>query len=301
MDQRNVVMKDYKNSQWIKNCEESFAQQIYDITEDICNKRDIRVIRLFGPSCSGKTTTAKHLISFFKRFGKRAHVISIDDFFYDRDYLRELSLKKGLKEIDYDSPDTIDCEGLDAFVEQIFTDDKVRCPVFDFKTGTRAGYKIMNIDDDDVFIFEGIQAVYPKVVEMFKKHASVSIYILPQSDVLAGGICFESNEIRLMRRLVRDYNFRNTSPDVTFGNWDSVRDNEEKNIFPYVGKTDYVVNSSMPYEIGVLKPYLMALLTDFNPEDSHYEISKSIIERIAQIEAIPSDLILEGYLYKEFV
>lgn len=301
MDQRNVVMKDYKNSQWIKSCEESFANQIYDITQDICSKNDIRVIRLFGPSCSGKTTTAKHLISFFKRFGKRAHVISIDDFFYDRDYLRELSEKKGLKDIDYDSPDTIDCEELGSFVEQIFTDTKVACPVFDFKTGTRTGYKTMAIDEDDVFIFEGIQAVYPKVVELLTKYSSVSIYILPHSDVLAGGICFESNEIRLMRRLVRDYNFRNTSPDVTFNNWDSVRDNEEKNIFPYVGKTDYVVNSSMPYEIGILKPYLMALLTDFNPEDPHYDIAKNIIEQIAQIEAIPSDLILDGYLYKEFV
>ena len=83
MDQRNVVMKDYKNSQWIKSCEESFAKQIYDITEDIVKKDGIRVIRLFGPSCSGKTTTARHLISFFRRFGKRAHVISIDDFFED--------------------------------------------------------------------------------------------------------------------------------------------------------------------------------------------------------------------------
>ena len=301
MDQRNVVMKDYKNSQWIKSCEESFAKQIYDITESIAKKESIRVIRLFGPSCSGKTTTARHLISFFKKFGKRAHVISIDDFFYDRDYLRELSIKKGLTEIDYDSPDTIDCEELGAFVEEIFSDNKVVCPVFDFKTGMRSGYKTMNIDEDDIFIFEGIQAVYPKVVEMFEKHDSVSIYILPQRDILAGGECFESNEIRLMRRLVRDYNFRNTQPDVTFSNWDSVRDNEEKNIFPYVGDVDYVVNSSMPYEIGILKPYLMSLLSDFSVEDPHYETARTILERVSLIESIPSTLILDGYLYKEFV
>ena len=301
MDQRNVVMKDYKNSQWIKSCEESFAKQIYDITESIAKKQSIRVIRLFGPSCSGKTTTARHLISFFKKFGKRAHVISIDDFFYDREYLRELSIKKGLTEIDYDSPDTIDCEELGIFVEEIFSDNKVVCPVFDFKIGRRAGYKTMEIDEDDIFIFEGIQAVYPRVVEMFEKHDSASIYILPQRDILAGGECFESNEIRLMRRLVRDYNFRNTQPDVTFSNWDSVRDNEEKNIFPYVGDVDYVVNSSMPYEIGVLKPYLVALLSDFSVEDSHYKTARTILERVSRIESIPSKLILDGYLYKEFV
>ena len=301
MDQRNVVTKDYKNSQWIKSCEDSFAKQIYDITEAIAKKESIRVIRLFGPSCSGKTTTARHLISFFKKFGKRAHVISIDDFFYDRDYLKDLSMKKGLVDIDYDSPDTIDCDELGKFVEEIFSDTKVVCPVFDFKTGMRSGYKTMKIDENDIFIFEGIQAVYPKVVKMFEKHDSASIYILPQRDILAGGECFESNEIRLMRRLVRDYNFRNTSPNITFDNWDSVRDNEEKNIFPYVGGVDYVVNSSMPYEIGVLKPYLVALLSDFNVDDPHYNTAKAILERIMRIEAIPSDLILEGYLYKEFV
>ena len=301
MDQRNVLMRDYKNSQWIKNCEESFAKQIYDITADIAKKEGVRVIRLFGPSCSGKTTTARHLISFFRKFGKRAHVISIDDFFYDRDYLKELSRKKGLIDIDYDSPDTIDCEGLGRFVEEIFTDDKVVCPVFDFKTGMRAGYKTMEIDGDDIFIFEGIQAVYPKVVKMFEQHDCASIYILPQSDILAGGERFESNEIRLMRRLVRDYNFRNTTPDITFDNWDSVRDNEEKNIFPYVGGVDYVVNSSMPYEIGILKPYLTAILSDFDACDPHYGTAKTIMERISRTEAIPSELILDGYLYKEFV
>ena len=301
MDQSNVVTKDYKNSQWIKSCEDSFAKQIYDITEDISKKNNIRVIRLFGPSCSGKTTTARHLISFFKRFGKRAHVISIDDFYYDREYLHELSRKKGLSGIDYDSPDTIDCVELGAFVEAIFTDSNVICPIFDFKTGKRSGYKSMNVDENDIFIFEGIQAVYPCVVDMFKKHGSVSIYILPQRDILAGGACFESNEIRLMRRLVRDYNFRNTPPSVTFNNWDSVRDNEEKNIFPYVDDVDYIVNSSMPYELGILKPYLLALLSDFDAEDPHYEIANAIMDRIALIDAIPSNLILDGYLYKEFV
>ena len=301
MDQWNVVTNDYKNSQWIKSCEESFAKQIYDITEDIVKKKNIRVIRLFGPSCSGKTTTAKHLISFFKKFGKRAHVISIDDFYYNRSYLIEMSIKKGLTDIDYDSPDTIDCEELGTFVEGIFSSDKVVCPIFDFKTGTRSGYKTIDINKDDIFIFEGIQAVYPQVVKMFEKHESVSIYILPQRDILAGGGCFESNEIRLMRRLVRDYNFRNTTPYITFVNWDGVRDNEEKHIFPYVGGVDYVVNSSMPYEIGVLKPYLVALLSDFNVDDPHYETAKTILDRVLKIEAIPSSLILDGYLYKEFV
>ena len=299
--ENNETMQDYKNSQWIKQCEDSFAQSIYDITEDICVNRDVRVIRLFGPSCSGKTTTARHLISFFRKFSKKAHVISIDDFFYNRDKLKRLSEEKGLSEIDYDSPDTIDCEELEKFIYDVFNENKVMCPVFDFKTGMRAGYKEMSVDDDDIFIFEGIQAVYPRVVEMFKKYDSASIYIVPQREVLAGGVCFEANEIRLMRRLVRDYNFRSTMPKTTFVNWDGVRDNEEKNIFPYVEGSDYCVNSSMPYEVGVLKPYLTKLLEDFDEKDVHYDIARYILERIELVEEIPSKLICEGYLYREFV
>ena len=302
MNQGNKAeIKDYKNSQWIKQCEDSFARQIYDITEHICKKSELRVVRLYGPSCSGKTTTARLLISYFKKFGKRAHVISIDDFFYDRDHLKMLSEQKGLEDIDYDSPDTIDCEELEEFIYEIFNEDIVRCPIFDFKTGMRSGYKTMEIDENDIFIFEGIQAVYPRVVAMFEKYESESIYILPQREVLAGGVCFESNEIRFMRRLVRDYNFRNTDPKTTFENWDSVRDNEEKNIFPFVWESDYTVNSSMPYEIGVLKPYLVRLLSDFDKDDPHYEIARYILERISLVEEIPSRLILKGYLYKEFV
>lgn len=302
MDLNNKAeMQNYKNSQWIKQCEDSFAKQIYDITESIVEKGDIRVIRLFGPSCSGKTTTARLLISYFRRYGKRAHVISIDDFYYNRDYLKMLSKAKGLSDIDYDSPDTIDCKELASFVKGIFNDDKVNCPIFDFKTGERSGYKTIDVDDNDIFIFEGIQAVYPTVVDLFRQYNSTSIYIVPQKSIMAGGVCFDANELRLMRRLVRDYNFRGTAPVDTFSLWDSVRDNEEKNIFPYVATSKYKVNSTMPYEIGILKPYLVKILADFDEDDAHYDIARYILERIELVEEIPSELILKGYLYKEFV
>lgn len=301
MNKAELDVREYKDSQWIKSCEEAFAKSIFDIAEDIYTNRRVRVIRLFGPSCSGKTTTARHIISCFKRFGKRAHVISIDDFFYNRETLAEMSREKGLASIDYDSPDTIDCEELESFIKQIFNETTVRCPRFDFKSGMRAGYRTMTVDDDDIFIFEGIQAVYPNVVEMFGRYPTASVYIFPQKDVLSGGACFEPNEIRLMRRLVRDYNFRATDPATTFSNWDGVRDNEEKNIFPFVKNTDYTVNSSMPYEIGVLKPFLEKLLSEFDSEDAHFSIASHILERITLVEPISDKLILDGYLYKEFV
>lgn len=289
-----------QNSEWIKACEDSFSKRFYSIAEDIYKKRGLRIIRLFGPTCSGKTTAAEILISLFKQFGKRAHVVSIDDFFYSREELLELSREKGIEGIDYDSPDTIDLEALRTFTEEIFNSTEVHCPIFDFKEGRCVGYRTLSIDENDIFIFEGIQANYPDVISILSEHGSASIYIAPLSSVRAGTEVFEPNELRLMRRLVRDYYFRGSNPEFTFMLWESVRANEEKNIFPYV-KSDYSVDSAMEYEIGILKPYLRNILGAMDKNDGHYAKALEIINRISDVEEISSELILDGMLYREFV
>lgn len=290
-----------RQAEWIKQCEKRFAENFYDIAEDICKRRGLRVVRLFGPTCSGKTTAAEILISLFADLGKRAHVISIDDFFYDRETLLRKTKEKGLDRLDYDSPDTIDCEELGAFVEEIFTADEVHCPIFDFTEGRRTGHRSLSIDDNDIFIFEGIQANYPNVIPMLSEHGSASIYIVPQDSVTAGGESFAPNELRLMRRIVRDYHARGSSPEFTMMLWESVRDNEEKNIFPYIGAPDYTVSSSMAYEIGVLKPYLSRIIGEMDKSDKHYPDAERILKKISAVEEISSELILPGMLYCEFV
>lgn len=289
-----------KNAEWIKKCEDSFSDRIYSIAEDICKRRALRIVRLFGPTCSGKTTAAQILIDLFEGFGKRAHVVSIDDFFYSREELLERSREKGIEGIDYDSPETINLEMLREFTEEIFESPVVHSPIFDFKAGRCVGFRELSIDENDIFIFEGIQANYPNVISILSSHGSASIYIAPQSPVCAGGETFEPNELRLMRRLVRDYYFRGSKPEFTFMLWESVRENEEKNIFPYV-KSDYTVDSSMEYEIGVLKPYLCDIVGGMDKNDEHYGEALAIIEKISRVDEISSELILDGMLYCEFV
>ena len=288
-------------AEWIKRCEKSFSDRFNDIAEDICRNRGLRIVRLFGPTCSGKTTSAEILISLFEGLGKRAHVISIDDFFYDKDILLQKTKEKGLEGLDYDSPDTIDLDALREFAREIFESDEVHCPVFDFLTGKREGYRTMSIDEQDIFIFEGIQANYPEVIPMLSEHGSASIYIVPSSNVQSGGEVFVPNELRLMRRLVRDYHFRGSAPEFTLMLWESVRDNEEKHIFPYVKDPDYTVDSSMEYEIGILKPYLIDIIGRMNKDDERYGVAREILRKIEKTEEISSDLIMPGMLYCEFV
>ena len=289
-----------RDAEWIELCEKRFSEQFFGIAEDIC-KRKLRIVRLYGPSCSGKTTAARLLIDMFESLGKKAHLVSIDDFYFDRDVLLRMSKEKGLKGVDYDSPDTIDTAALHKFASEIFEANEAECPVFDFKSGTRSGYKTYTVSDDDIFIFEGIQACYTQVKQMLSEYGSASVFIAPMKNINVGGVSFSPNRLRLMRRLVRDYNFRGSTPEFTFSLWKSVRDNEKKNIFPHTEDSEYFIDSAMPYEVGVLKPFLKIVLENVGEESEYYEKSRRILESVAQVEEISSELILDEYLYSEFV
>ena len=294
-------LRDY--SEWIARCDERLSAELCTIAEDICEDGRVKLIRLIGPTCSGKTTAANMLRERFLSGGKHLHIVSIDDFYFDTDRLREMSAKNGKDKVDYDSPETIDIDALGRFVTEIFTGDVSHCPIFDFNTGKRSGSREFRCGEEDIFLFEGIQALYPQVSKLFSEigHPSVEIFIAPQSSLEIGGYIFEPNELRLMRRIVRDRNFRRTEAEFTFHLWQGVRENEEKYIFPFVESCKYSIDSTMPYEIGILKPYLKNALLAL-PQDSEYkEEAKAILKKIERVPSLSDSLISEGSLYKEFV
>lgn len=295
----------YKETIWTRDgvhrCEARFASRLSEIAAEIGGKSTLRVCTLTGPTCSGKTTAAEMLVSRLLSYGKRVHVISIDDFYYPTEYLRRLSAEKGLDGIDYDSVDTIDLAALREFTEEIFSSSVVHCPIFDFGHGTRTGYREMAIDDRDVFLFEGIQAAYPEVTSLFAEHGSVSLYIAPHTPIETEGHTFEPNEIRLLRRIVRDENFRHTSAEFTMGMWESVRRNEEAHIFPHIGEAHLRIDSTMPYEIGMLRPYLERALSRVSHKSPHRVEADRILSVIAQTSPLDASWIEEGFLYREFI
>lgn len=287
---------------WIEECEASLEKRLDEIAEELC-REELRVIRLAGPTCSGKTTAANLLVARFAAWGKRLHLISIDDFYYDKEILHAVAENHETGEVDYDSVKTIDLEALAIFVREIFTEEQSHLPIFDFKEGRRVGYRSVESGQDDVFLFEGIQAVYPEVTAILDAsgHPSVGLYIAPFAAVEAGGERFEPNELRLLRRLVRDSNFRGTDPAFTLGLWQGVRRNEEEHIFPYASACDKAIDSSMAYEIGVLKPYLERILPSVPTDHPHRETAERILAKIAAVEPIDAGLIRPDSLYREFV
>ncbi len=286
---------------FLEKCERDFEKKLTLTLNRLIDSGDTRVITLSGPTCSGKTTAAKKIVSELEKYGKNVHVISLDDFYYDNAVLHRLSSDKGHDVVDYDSPDTIDLSAFANFRDKLFGSGEAECPVFDFVQGKRIGYRRIPCDKSSIFVFEGIQALYPQVTSLLPADKHRSVYISPESGISLGEEIFKPTELRLFRRLVRDSIFRNTPAELTFRLWGGVRKNEDENILPYVGLCEFRIDSSFPYELSVLKPYLIRLFSDMEEGSEYRDRAEDILRRIEDAPEIPSELIGAESLYREFV
>ncbi len=287
---------------YVADCDRRLDEEIENAMQCIESLKDLRLFGLTGPTCAGKTTAARKITSHLEAQGLRVHVVSIDDFYFDKDYLKKRADADPDIEIDYDSEDTIDVSLLAQQTENLLACRETFLPKFDFRSGKRIGGETLIPHAEDVFLFEGIQILYPRVNAILNQSKSYkSIYICPLSALQVGELCFEPNEIRLMRRLVRDYLHRSTLPAFTFYLWQSVRANEEKSIFPYVHACDAQIDSTMPYEIGMLKVYLEPLLASIPQEDPSTPEARRILEKIRDVRPISQLYMTENSLYKEFI
>lgn len=290
----------------VKDGDAAFDAELARISKDLLvthgrfHGQQVKAIALCGPSCAGKTTTANKLTSILEAQGKRVHVLSIDDFYYDRALLKARS-KNG--KIDFDSPDTIDTDELALTIREIFDDDEdvVEVPTYDFKTGTRAEPRFIPVDDRDIFIIEGIQVFYPNVYKLLNAYPTTTVYINTSRSIQSGSLLFTPAELRLLRRIVRDFYRREAPPDFTLDLWRSVRENEDINIFPYCYKAKLSISSTVCYEIGMLKPYLDEILPLVPKTSPYYYTAQDILESIADFTPISKEYLSPDSLFHEFV
>lgn len=286
---------------FVAECDAALERQIDDAIASIESASNLRLLGLTGPTCSGKTTAAGKITEALRSRGFDVHLISLDDFYYDKEYLHRRAENADF-EIDYDSEETIDIALLKDRSESLFEGRETVLPRFDFHTGNREiGQRIFPASRD-VFLFEGIQVLYPNVNETLSRRGDFPvIYIAPQSRICTGGEMFDANELRLYRRLVRDFRHRSTAPEFTLYLWPSVRENEEKSIFPNLSRCNADIDSTMPYEVGMLKPYLEQLLQGIPSSSAHFEEARRILNKISGVQPISADYRTEKSLYKEFI
>lgn len=281
--------------------ERSFDARLAALSEEILSLPGLRLLGLTGPTCSGKTTAAAMLTRDLEANGRAVHIISIDDFYYGKETLLRASREKGREEPDYDSPDTIDLDFMRACTLSLLSGRETKMPRFNFRTGQRERGEILRPQENDIFLFEGIQILYPEVDRLLRQEGYFSFCICPVTGIETGGEVFLPNEIRLMRRLVRDVIYRSAAPEFTLSVWKSVRENEEKNIFPYIGSCNRTVDSTMPYEIGLLKPYLEDFLTRSCAGKRDRAAKEAILNRLQKVQPVPAEFIGNESLYKEFI
>ena len=284
-----------ETEKFVKAAELEFEKRLDNAVMQACSIDNLRVIGLSGPTCSGKTTTAKKLLSEFSAQSRRIRTVSIDNFF------KNVDKNKSADEIDFDSIDALDFDEFKECVDEIFAGKTVKIPEFDFVTGKRSGYTEFDPDEKDLYVFEGIQAVYPEISALLRKVSSHSIFICVEQSINVGGTVFEPEEIRLMRRIVRDRNFRGATPEYTMFLWESVRRNEIKNILPYADGCDIRIDSTMPYEINLLTQFIRPLLRSV-PSDNKYKAqADAMYEKLEGIEPISQKYIPDESLYYEFI
>jgi uridine kinase len=156
-------------------------------------------------------------------------------------------------------------------------------------------------DDNDLFLFEGIQTLYPEIDALLREYPYFGMFINVQSSLVANGIRFEPNRIRLLRRLVRDYYRRSSSPEFTFFLWNSVRENEERNIFPNATRCDATMDSLMGYELSMLRPYLEHILPTLPSVSKNHATAEQILRELQGIQPLSEQLLSHDSLYREFV
>ena len=270
----------------------SVARKIVD------NKKDKKIILLAGPSSSGKTTTTTKLCMYLKSFGLNPKMISMDDYFVDRD--KTPVNEKGEK--DYECFEAVDNKLLTKQINELLDGKEVMAPIYNFKEGVKEFVKELKLDKDDILLIEGIHALNPKVLKEIPAKNKFKIYLSALTELnIDYHNRFPTTDNRLLRRIIRDNRTRGYNVVDTLKVWNNVRSGEEKYIFPYQDEADVTINTALIYELGVLKTYVEPLLYSVDEDSAYYEEAKRLLNILRLILPIPSESIPDDSILREFI
>jgi uridine kinase len=296
----NRINQSGKIQDFIMVAEALQNKKLAAIADRIAEKSDTaKVILIAGPSSSGKTTSAKKLSIQLRALGFKPIHIELDNYFVDRS---RTPLDEDGKP-NFECLEALDIEFLNQQLLDLFDGKEVELPAFDFKSGTRKASGItVSLKNNELLILEGIHGLNDKLTPQIPAEHKLKIYVsaLTQLNVDDHNRV-RTTDYRLLRRMVRDYNFRGHDARATLGMWSSVQRGERRYIFPFQGSADIAFNSALDYELGVLKVFAEPLLQAVKPHHPEYSDARRIqafISRISPIspQYVPSDSILREFI-----
>jgi len=295
----NKAVEEDRIKEVILLAEALHEKNIVRIADKISQNKKIKMILIAGPSSSGKTTFAQRLGLELRLNGLKPVTLSVDNYFVERE---QTPLDEN-GEYDFESIDAIDRGLFNEHIEKLINGEEVEIPEFNFSIGAKEYKgKKMKLEGNEILIMEGIHCLNDKLTALIPQEQKFKIYI---SALTVLNMDYynriSTTDTRLIRRILRDYKFRGYTAQNTISRWKKVNIGEEKNIFPYQEDANVIFNTSLIYELGVLKPYVQPLLEGIGQEEPEFADAQRLINILKYFKPIPAKYIPNNSLLKEFV
>lgn len=295
----NQMISTYGSVDFINMCEHIHNRQFSEIGDLIEKDMDsVRLICIAGPSSSGKTTFANRLRIELLSRGIKPVRISIDDYYLPR----ALAPKDENGEPDLEDIHALDIELFNKNISDLIEGLEVQLPKFDFQLGKRVEGRKIKVSSNEPIIIEGIHALNDMLTPSIPRHQKFKVYIAPQAQINYDDTSPMSlTDLRLLRRIVRDFQFRNASAIETLEMWPSVRKGEFKWIYDNQEGADYVFNSFLVYELSVMKKYAIPLLSKIDRESPHFPVAERLIRMLKFFDDLPDEWVPCNSVFREFI
>ena len=295
----NKTVKENKIRDLILLSEALHEKKISQIADKITAKKGVKMILIAGPSSSGKTTFAQRLGIQLRINGLKPVTISVDNYFVER---KDTPLNEN-GEYDFECIEAIDTELFNKHLIALLNGEEVEMPEFDFHEGSKKyNGKTLKLHDDEVLVIEGIHCLNDKLTSRIPQEQKYKIYISALTVLNMDHFNrISTTDTRLIRRIVRDNQFRGYSATQTISTWNNVNRGEERNIFPFQEQADSIFNTSLIYELGALKNEAMPLLEAITNDKPQYAEAQRLLEILRYFEPISKDMVPSHSLLKEFL
>ena len=295
----NKAIKEDRIKDIIMLDEALHEKKIAMIADKIFQRKNVKMVLIAGPSSSGKTTFAQRLGIQLRLNGLKPVTISVDNYFVER----EQTPKDKDGNLDFECLEALDLELFNNHLIKLLNGEEIEMPEFDFHLGTKKyNGKKMHLAEDEILVIEGIHCLNDKLTSKIAKEQKYKIYISALTVLNMDYFNrISTADTRLVRRIVRDYQFRGYSAKNTIASWHMVNRGEEKNIFPFQEEADSIFNTSLIYELAALKDFAMPLLQAIDNTNPEYAEAQRIISILKYFNSIPDKIIPANSLLKEFL
>ena len=295
----NKAVEENKIKEVIMLDEALHEKKISDIADNVAKNRNVKMILIAGPSSSGKTTFAQRLGIQLKINGLKPVTISVDNYFVER----ENTPRDENGEYDIEHIEEIDLQLFNDHLTKLLNGEEIEMPEFDFHIGSKKyNGKKLKLQQDEILVIEGIHCLNDRLTSSISKDQKYKIYISALTVLNMDRFNrISTTDTRLIRRIVRDYQFRGYTAKDTIKKWNSVNKGEEKYIFPFQEEADSIFNTSLIYELGAFKAVVMPLLEEISKEEKEYAEAQRLINMLKYFKEIPANYIPTNSLLKEFL